>query len=152
MRNGGFRPFFFSIILHVALRFERRKARSLARRAPDALELDECQARDAALSGVFDRAWAKALMKQAAKLQARQAKQKGEAAEKRVELLRVRFEEGLPIREIAVRWKVDPAYLHHALAKARREFKAALLEVIKFHHPDSRDPEGECARLFELLG
>jgi DNA-directed RNA polymerase specialized sigma24 family protein len=152
LRSGGFRPFFFSILLHVALRFERRKARSLARRAQDDLELDECQAREAALSGVFDRAWAKALMKEAGRLQARQAKQKGVAAQKRVDLLRVRFEEGLPIREIAVRWKVDPAYLHHALAKARREFKAALLEVIKFHHPDSGDPEGECTRLFELLG
>src|SRR6185295_2553489 len=69
LRSGGFRPFFFWIILHVALRFERRKARSLARRAQDLLALDECQARDVALSGVFDRAWAKALMKQAASLQ-----------------------------------------------------------------------------------
>jgi len=152
MRRGGFRPFFFSILLHVALRFERRKARSFARRAPDPAELDDCPAQDAALSGVFDRAWAKALMREAAGLLAKEAKRKGDAALKRVELLRLRFEDGLPIREIAKRWKIEPAYLHHALAKARREFKESLLEVVKFHQPDSKDPEGECTRLLELLG
>ncbi len=152
MHRGGFRPFFFSVILHVALRFERRKARSFARRAQHLSELDECQAQEAALSGVFDRAWAKALMREAAGLQAKEARRKGEAAVKRVELLRLRFEDGLPIREIAKQWKIEPAYLHHALAKARREFKEALLEVVRFHQPDSEDPEGECTRLLELLG
>ena len=40
------------------------------------------------------------------------ARQKGDAALRRVELLRRRFQEDLPIREIAQQWNEDPARLH----------------------------------------
>jgi RNA polymerase sigma-70 factor (ECF subfamily) len=49
---------------------------------------------------------------------------------RRVELLRLRFEDNLPIRTIAERRQVSAAELHHSYALARREFKAALLEVV----------------------
>jgi RNA polymerase sigma-70 factor (ECF subfamily) len=71
---------------------------------------------------------------------------------RRVDLLRLRFEEGLAIREIARRWRADASSLHHQFAKARQEFKAALLEVVLFLHPEADDPEGECSRLLGLFG
>ena len=65
------------------------------------------------LSRVFDRAWAKAVVREAAERQAALAAGRGEAAVRRVELLRLRFHEGMPIREIARLWGVDAAVLHH---------------------------------------
>ena len=43
-----------------------------------------------------------------------------------MELLRLRFHEGLPIREIAARWKRDTAWVPHQYATAREEFKRAV--------------------------
>jgi hypothetical protein len=74
-------------------------------------------------------------MAEAAQLQRRRAGERGPEAVQRVELLRLRFEENLPIRTIAVRWGIPAAGLHHAYAKAHHEFRAALLEVVAFHHP-----------------
>ena len=56
------------------------------------------------------------------------------------------------IREIARLWAADPAELHREYARARREFKAALAEVVAFHHPGSAAAiERECAELLALL-
>ena len=52
-------------------------------------------------------------------------------------MLRLRFHEGLPIRTIAQLWSMDAAALHHEYARARTEFKAALLEVMTSYHPGS---------------
>jgi RNA polymerase sigma-70 factor (ECF subfamily) len=47
---------------------------------------------------------------------------------------------------------VDAAALHHEYARARREFKTALLEVMAFYHPGSAtEAERECAELLEYL-
>src|SRR5262249_7504100 len=92
---------------------------------------------DASQSRLFDRTWARAIMEEAARLQRERAAEGGPEAVRRVELLRLRFEENLPIRAIAELWKVDPAKLHHAYALAREEFRAALLEVVAFHQPGS---------------
>jgi hypothetical protein len=67
-------------------------------------------------------------------------------------LLRLRFEENLPIRTIAERWGVDAAVLHHAYALAREDFRKALLEVVAFHHPGSlAEVEREAAGLLKSL-
>jgi hypothetical protein len=72
----------------------------------------------------------------------------GPEAVQRVELLRLRFEENLPIRTIAERWGVAAAERHHAYALGRQEFRAALLEVVAFHHPGSpAEVEQEAASL-----
>ena len=77
-------------------------------------------------------------MRQAADRQRTHAKQRGDAALSRIELLRLRFEEELPIREIAKLWQVDAAVLHREYAKAREEFKEALREVVAFHFTGSQ--------------
>jgi hypothetical protein len=71
---------------------------------------------------------------------------------KKVKLLHLRFHEGLPIREIASRWECEPLELHRLYAEARRDFKEALIEVLRFYHPGSRAAaERECKDLLDLL-
>lgn len=151
-RPGGFRPFLYGVVRNVALRVETGRARGRERQSPGALDLDEIAASEAALSQVFDRAWATAVLREAAERHTVQAREQGKPALRRVELLRLRFHEGLPIRDIARQWEVDAAVLHHEYAKARQEFKAALLDVLAFHHPGSpAEVEQACADLVALL-
>jgi len=100
--------------------------------------MPEIEADEAGRSRLFHRTWARAIMAEAAELRSTKAHELGAEAVQRVELLRLRFEENRPIREIARLWNVDPAKLHHAYALARQEFKAALLEVVAFHQPGSK--------------
>jgi RNA polymerase sigma factor (sigma-70 family) len=152
-RPGGFRAFLYGLVRNVALRFETRRARNGAHRAAEAAEVDALPAREDSLSRIFDRAWARAILREAADRQAERAEALGPAARRRVELLRLRFHEGLAIREIAQLWQEAPARLHHEYARAREEFRAALLDVVAFHHPGSpAQTERECAELLALLG
>jgi RNA polymerase sigma-70 factor (ECF subfamily) len=140
-----FRAFLYGVVRNVARRFESRPVRATA-------PLLEIQANEAGLSQLFERTWAQALMTEAAQLQQRRARERGPEAVQRVELLRLRFEEGLPIRAIAERWGVAAAGLHHAYALARQEFRAALLEVVAFQHPGSpAEVEQEAASLLQAL-
>jgi len=141
-----FRPFLYGVARIVALRTEERRARDRGVRLDSehaqAIETDE----DAA-SVVFDRAWADTLVKEAKVVQARNASS-AEAAMRRVELLELRFGEGLPIREIAERFGEDPGRVHRQYAQARREFLRALREVVRRHHAGSNGGvDAECRRL-----
>ena len=76
----------------------------------------------------------------------------GPDALRRVELLRLVFHDELKIREIAVRWEADAAKLHHQLAKGKKEFKKALLEVVGLHYPGTlAEVEQKCFDLLDLL-
>jgi RNA polymerase sigma factor (sigma-70 family) len=144
-RVPSFRAFLYGVVRNVARRFESRPVRAAA-------PLPEIQANEESLSRLFERTWAQAIMTEAAQQHRRRAGESGPEASQRVELLRLRFEEGLPIRAIAERWGVAAAELHHAYAKARQEFRAALLEVLAFHHPSSRaELEQEAASLLKAL-
>ncbi|MFN0020549.1 MAG: RNA polymerase sigma factor [Pirellulaceae bacterium] len=144
-RVPHFRAFLFGVVRNIARRFESRPARAAAL-------LTDVAEGDAGLSRVFDRKWAEAIMVEAAQRQRTEAAARGNEALQRVELLRLRFEEGLPIRDIAARWGVDAARLHHDYALARQEFRTALLEVIAFHHPASpAELENEAAALLKAL-
>src|SRR5262249_49772626 len=98
---------------------------------------------DSTLSRTFDRMWARSLLKEAARVQTDSAD--SAAARKRVELLRLRFSDGLPVKEIATRWGVDPAWVHHEYATARGEFRAALRTVVAYHHPGGTPTELDAA-------
>jgi RNA polymerase sigma-70 factor (ECF subfamily) len=152
-RPGGFRAFLYGLVRHVALRIEQDRARRRAHQAPDGINAGDAAIAEESLSRLFDRAWAKSIMREAAARQAERAGREGEAASRRVELLRLRFHEGLPIRAIAQLWSVDAAALHHEYARARKEFKAALLEVMAFYQPGSpAEAERACAELLDHLG
>ena len=125
-RVTSFRAFLYGVIRNVARRFESRPIRA-------ASQLADVPADDVNLSRLFDRTWARAIMAEAAQLQRQRAAAGGPEVVQRVELLRLRFEENLPIRAIAELWGTDAARLHHAYALARQEFRAALLDVVAFH-------------------
>jgi DNA-directed RNA polymerase specialized sigma24 family protein len=144
-RVPSFRAFLYGVIQNVARRFESRPAR--AAELPSGLAANE-----ESHSRLFERTWARSLMVEAARLQQRRADERGDEAVGRVELLRLRFEGNLPIRTIAERWGVPAAGLHRAYALARQEFKAALLEVVAFHHPGTpAEVEQEAAGLLKPL-
>jgi hypothetical protein len=144
-RVPGFRAFLYGVIRNVARRFESRPVRA-------ADPLPEFATDDASQSRLFDRTWAQAIMAEAGRLQRDRAEERGAEAVQRVELLRLRFEENLPIRDIALRWANAPALVHKSYALARKEFRSALLEVIAFHHPGSAvELEEEAANLLKAL-
>jgi len=147
---GGFRAYLHGVARNVARRADERRQRERARRAD--VDPDEIEGRERTASKLFERAWAQAMLAQASALLAERAAKEGPAAEERIELLRLRFEEDLPIREIAERRQVDAARLHHDYAKARAEFQEALRDVVREHEGGTAgDVERECARLLETI-
>jgi len=146
----GFRAFLYGVTRNVALHMERSNARRAARVEPGLGS--EPPAADPSLSRVYDQAYARAIMRESSDVMTAKARVSGDAALGRVEILKLRFEQGLPIREIARLWSCDPAELHLEYAKAAREFRAALREVVGVSErcaPDRLDRE--CDRLLQLL-
>lgn len=151
-RAGGFRAFFYGIVRNVALRAEVKSARLAARELAADTAVKGVEADDTQLSQVFDRAWAQSIMREAAVRQAENARAAGPEAERRVEMLRLRFQEDMPIREIAAQWSADPVQVHREYAKARREFRTALEEVMRFYFPGNpKAADAECENLLALL-
>src|SRR5262249_5511990 len=141
----AFRAFLYGVIRNVARRFESRPVRTAG-------PLPEIAADDASQSHLFDRTWAQAIMAEAARLQRQRAAEGGPEAVQRVELLRLRFEENLPIRAIAERWGTGAARLHHAHALARRGVRAGLLGVVAVHPPGpAAEVAQEAAALLKAL-
>lgn len=133
---GGFRAFLYGAVRRVAMRFEEGRGAGREQALPTGIEESDAVVHDPHLSQIFDRAWAMAMMQQAARGQHRAARGDSDR-QHRVELLRLRFEDGLPIRAIAERWGEAPERVHKAYARARDEFREALLEVLAEHHDDS---------------
>ena len=148
-RPGGFRAFLYGVARNVARRVETRRARRREVQ-PGSSGVPEPADEDS-LTAAFDRAWAVSILRQAVERHAETARTKTEAARRRVEILTLRFREGIPLREIADRFELDPARVHKEYAIARDEFRSALLEVVAFHHPGSRaEVERECLELIAI--
>lgn len=152
-RAGGFRPYLYGVVRNVSRGMERRQKGGAPRQNENQIDLDGVASEETALSQVFDRAWSQSVMQQAAERQAELARIAGDEAVRRVELLRLRFQEGLAVREIARRWNVEAADLHREQTKARHEFQAALMEVLAIHHPGSdAEVRHEAETLLSMLG
>jgi len=146
--RGSFRSFFYGVVRNVALRFESRKAREREAQAATEFDFDEVTGADERLSEVFDRAWARSLLREAVVRMGRRAVEADEPARERVRLLHHRFYDGMTIREIARQRRLDEQAAYREFHKALKEFKATLREVVAFHSPDSpREAEHE----FDLL-
>jgi RNA polymerase sigma factor (sigma-70 family) len=141
VKSGDFRPFLYGVVRNVARRHEERLAQRERRHV--AMGDQDFKADESGAATVFDRAWARAMMKEAARVMRelaavddqRSSKSDGRAT-RRVELLQLRFQNETPIREIARLWNVEADWLHHEYATARQEFHRALLQVIAFQHPE----------------
>jgi len=152
-RPESFRKFFRGVVRNVALRHEQRVGIQLRREPRSDVEIDRVAASSSTSSRVFDRAWARALLRQAGRVQQDQADEADERVRRRVTLLRLRHVDGLAIREIAEKWRVEAAKLHKEYATAREEFRDALRRVVRFYFPNSTDAaiEERCRNLLELL-
>ncbi len=150
--GGGFHGYLYGLARNIALRFEQRRGRRREGQSPEGLLTHGLVEDEARLSQVFDRSWASSIMREAAQRHADQAAAAGADALRRLDLLRMRFGEGLPIRDIATRWGLPAEDLHRQYARARQEFRTALREVVAFHLPASPERvEQECARLLAAL-
>lgn len=146
--RGGFRGFLYGVVRNIALGFERKQARTRERPAGSGIDLETLASRDESLGNLFDRAWAAALLRDAAALQLERAHEQGPEAVRRHRLLALRYRDGLPIRDIARRWEMDAERLHREYPKAREEFRRALMDVVRDAQGGGpEDVEDECARL-----
>jgi RNA polymerase sigma-70 factor (ECF subfamily) len=151
-RGQGFRAYLFGVVRNIALRVEKSRFRALDPPRTDAFDGAAMAADDETSSRMFDRAWAEAVMREAALKQSERARAEGREALRRVELLRLIFEEDRAIADIAREWNAPAARLHHDYARARREFELALREVVAFHAPESAAAvDRECEDLMNLL-
>lgn len=146
-RPEGFRRFLHGVLRNVALRRETRRQPEAALLADQPDEQTRC-------SQAFDRAWAHLVLAEATRLQSATATREGERALRRVELLRLRFQEGMPIRDIAQLWQEDPVHLHREYAIARNEFSAALREALAFQNPGASSEQlyATFREFLQLLG
>ena len=136
--------FLFGIVRNVALMAEKKNRKLRGTERSGELYEDGLQDNAESPDEVFDRAWARSLVREALARQSDRARNDGEEAVRRFEILRLRFQDNMPIRDIAHLWKIDRDRLHHEYAKAREEFKTALREVLALEKPDS---PGEIERL-----
>ena len=151
--GSGFRAFLYGVTRNVAARLERSRARRRERQPATDSGLERLGAEDEPLSQAFDRAWCRALVREAAGLQLQRAAGKGERAVLRHRLLAARYGDGLPIREIAARWEEEPAFLHGQFRQAREEFRQALRDTVKALHGGGREAvDAECERLMQVFG
>ncbi len=149
--SGAFRTFLYGVVRNVARRVEERLRRNREISTDAATATFEEPTDDSTPSAAFDRAWAQALVVRARDRQRREAVEP--EARRRVELLDLRFRDGLPIRDIAKAWELPAERVHAMYRRAREEFKASLRAELSFHGPaDPRSLETECARILSLLG
>ncbi len=147
-REAGFRAFLYGVVRNVALTVERKRARTRERQTTSSVDLEAFESKEDSCATVFDREWARTLLRDAAEVQLARARKKGPDATRRHRLLALRYGENLPIREIAARWEMDAAVLHREYPKAREEFKRALMDVVRDLQGGGPEAvEEECTRL-----
>ncbi|MGE0432512.1 MAG: RNA polymerase sigma factor [Planctomycetota bacterium] len=151
--QGRFRTFLFAVARNVGRRFEEKRSRDRKRHTSDSLHESQFENNDEHASRAFDRAFAETVVARAAHRQLTAAQEAGDAAIRRVELLRLRFQDDLPIRDIAKQWNEDAAFVHHEYARAREEFRKALISELTFQNPDATvtEIEEECVSLLQML-
>jgi RNA polymerase sigma factor (sigma-70 family) len=149
--RGSFSSFLYGVTRRVAQSFETKKARLLNRERPGSFHPDEMAIDETSLSLIFDRAWAMSIVREAGDSNRARAEAEGGDRLRRLELLRLRFHEGMPIREIAEMWEEDPKRVHWAYARAREEFKDALCEVLHHRGSAKASIDAECKHVFSLL-
>ena len=157
---AGFRGFLKGIARNIARKIEDREKRACHQPDEETL-IVELVGNESSAADQFERSWALMIMQEARKRIVEQACDA--SAKQRVELLRLRFEEGHPIREIAVLLNPDcksDALVfeseckkwHREFQKAKTEFWRALLDVVSFHSPGSpAEIERECRDLLKAL-
>ena len=146
----GFRVYLAAVVRNVARRLEDRASRDWARRASVTGGLESIDGAAGTNSIALDREWARSLVVDAAAEQRQRALSISERAVLRADLLELHYGEGVPVPQIAEQWRVDAAWIHHQLPKAKAEFRRALEQVLRDRSPGAGvDLE---RRIEELMG
>ena len=152
-RAGGFRAFFYGAARTAALRCEQAYHLNTKRSPSVDIDADRVGADERSLSEVFDRAWAQSVVREAVAVHRAQARMFDGREKMRVEILRLRFEVGKPIREIAKLLDLTPELAHQEYAAARKGFRHVLEDVVAAHYADSELSITErCREVLLLLG
>lgn len=147
-REAGFRGYLYGIVRNAARAVERKQARSKERQTTSSVDLEAIAANEESFATLFDREWARAVLRDAAALHLSRAREQGPEAVRRHRLLSLRYGENMPIRDIAARWELDAAVLHREFPKSRDEFKQALIDVVReLQGGGPQAVETECAGL-----
>lgn len=151
LRNRDFRAYLYGIIRNVARMTERREIRS---REVGSVSVDiepELAPDDSGLSRVFDREWSRAMICEAVELQ-RSRLEISAAGQRRLDLLRLRYESELSIQKIADQIGLPAHTVQRELERAQQEFRATLVEVLEQHRgAPILEVERELRTLFQLL-
>jgi RNA polymerase sigma factor (sigma-70 family) len=145
----GFRAYLFGVARNVALRVESARARMRDAPGASSFQPDQIPLAEDSLSRVFDRAWAASILSEAVQKQTLLARDAGPDAAKRVELLRLVFQEGRALADVAREWNVEARSIYQEYERAQSEFLRALKQVVAFHHPGA--PENVARECRELL-
>jgi DNA-directed RNA polymerase specialized sigma24 family protein len=145
-----FRSYLHAVVRHVAERIERNNGVRRAQQEHTGFRLDDVERAEATLSRVFDRAWVGMITRSAWLLMASRMGTEVHGSD-RIRILDLRFREGLASGEIAARCGFAAAFVYQQLRLAKRDFRAALLEVVASYHPGATAEELE-ARCVELIG
>ena len=149
--QGRFRSFLFAVVRNIARRYEERRESPAEKSQGDSV-LNVVEAENESIATAFDKAWAKTMLSRAGERHQTQAALEGEDSLRRVEILKLRFGSGLPIRKIAADLGMDANVAHVEYRKARAEFKRALREEVLYHNPQSlASVDEECLKLLDLL-
>ena len=151
--KGEFRGLLYAVVRNVARRYEERVP-CRGQGAGNSVFLDDLPDKAEALSRFFDRSWAEAIVHDAVLRYAREARRGDRETRQRYRILRLRHQDGLPVREIATRLDATSVEaVHNAYRRARREFRGHMREAVAHHTgvgPEALD--AECQRVTALLG
>jgi len=145
-----FRSYLYAVVRHVADRIERTNAVRRTPQEPSGAGLDDLARNEATLSRVFDRAWV-GMVTRGAWLLMVQHLDGTATGRDRVQILDLRFKDGLTPAEIAQRLGLETDYVYQQLRNSKRDFRTALLEVVGSYHPGASKDEVE-ARCLDLVG
>ena len=138
--GNAFRAFLYGVARRVAARVEHRISSRREQDADTAIRLEAIENSEVTLSRAFDRAWARLVTTEAGKLAF--AREKDRPVRRQGLLaLQLRFAKGLPPREIAKRLDMDVATVYERLRGAKKDFRAAFLEVMAAYNPDATEAE-----------
>jgi RNA polymerase sigma-70 factor (ECF subfamily) len=152
-RSGGFSAFFYGVARNIARRIEKSHAQHQTRESADGFDPDQLQSDEDSLSKVFDRAWARALVQEATLVYRDRAQALGGREVVRVEILRLRFQDALPIQKIAEQLGLTPGLAHKEYARARESYRAVLEDVVRAHYASGEeDLKERCHEILRLLG
>ncbi len=151
--NRRFRTYLYGVVRNIARRAEQNRGRHPEKQPTTESHFDKIESSEESLGRVFDRAWALQILKETAETQTEKARSAGQDAIRRVELLRMRFEKELPVREIARTWNIEPESLHRELSKAKKEFGKLLRETVSQRHDSATEAEidAECREIVSLV-